>query len=92
MTRLLPSPPPPVPARAIVRISGPKTFAVVSSVFRSVAALEPKCRSLVEGELHVPDLACRCPPTYTFGPARTLIRDRTWPKFTRCRVRRCWKC
>jgi tRNA modification GTPase len=56
-------------ARAIVRVSGPDTFAVVTSVFRSASSLEPKRRALVEGALHLPDLASPLPADLYLWPA-----------------------
>lgn len=56
-------------ARAIVRLSGPNTFAIVASVFRSPTAPEPKQRSLVEGEVRLPQLASPLPAEVYSWPA-----------------------
>jgi tRNA modification GTPase len=55
-------------ARAIVRVSGPQTLAVVASVFHPAAALEPKRRCLVEGELHVTEVAAPLPAALYLWP------------------------
>jgi tRNA modification GTPase len=55
-------------ARAIVRLSGPKTLAVVASVFRPAIALESR-RSLVSGNLQLAQLAAPFPADIYFWPA-----------------------
>lgn len=56
-------------ARAIVRVSGPRTLAVVASLFRPAAALEPKRRVLVDGDLLLPTLAAPLPAAVYVWPA-----------------------
>src|SRR5690348_14975274 len=56
-------------ARAIVRVSGPDTLAVVAAVFRPADALQPKRRCLVEGAAHLAGLASPLPADLYFWPA-----------------------
>jgi tRNA modification GTPase len=56
-------------ARAIVRVSGPNTLAVVLSVFRPPELLEPKRRCLLEGAAHLPNLASPLPADLYLWPA-----------------------
>ncbi len=55
-------------ARAIVRISGPQTVAVIASIFRSAAELEPTRRCL-SGELLLPSIPAPLPADLYLWPA-----------------------
>jgi tRNA modification GTPase len=56
-------------ARAIVRVSGPQSVAVIALVFRSAAELEPTRRCFLPGELLLPSISASLPADVYLWPA-----------------------